>query len=207
MSTIIVLNPCSHETQWLMSLKIKPGVSRIMAAMNKITRLFHQARYGRPYDIVTLFNWHQSIFQLDNYFNKEIARLTKIIKRRYKDKLLFEPMCGAQYRIKVSTPPSADFYSLLSKHDTLMCLVEACVALNIFKKRRTLSKKHLIYSKGLLKLITQIGQYKISRFTAEGGPLSEKDQGTLSMALQSDVIPVLKKSVFDDLIAQTAITT
>lgn len=205
MSTVFVLKPCSHETAWLMSLTIKPGVSRMMRVMNKITRLFHHARHGRSQDILTLFHWHQSMCQIEDYFDKEIARLTKLVKRKCKDQLLFEPNSGSSYRIKVSTPPSACFYRLISKHDTLMCLVETCITLGLFKKRRTLSKKNHVYSRRLLKIMTEISEYKISNNTAVECSLTEEEQSTLSHALQSEVMPIFRKGVFDDLIAQTSV--
>ena len=203
MSTIFVFKPYSCETQWLMSLNIKPGVSRVMATLNKITRLFHQARLGNPCDALVLFRWYQSIRQTEGYFDKEIARLTKLIKRKCQDQLLFESNPGPAYRMRVTTPPSACFYRLLSKHDTLLCLVETCFMLNIFKKRRTRSKKQHFYSKGLLKLMTQVGTYNLSVQHRKEMTFSEKEQRALALAIQSEAMPIFRKGVFDDLIAWT----
>ncbi len=203
MSTVFVLKPCAVETTWLMSLSIKPGVSRVMTVMNKTTRLFHQARLGRAKDIITLFYWHQNMSQVEGYFDKEIARLTKLVKRKYKDHILFEPNSSTNYRIKVATPISACFYRLLSKFDTLMCLVETCITLGLFKKRRTLSKKNHVYSQKLLKIMNQIAHYKILSAHTEQNSLTEKEQTALAHALQSEVMPIFRKDVFDQLIALT----
>ncbi len=205
MSTVFVLKPCSLETAWLMSLTIKPNVSRVITVMNKMTRLFHHARLGRVEDIITLYYWHQNMCQIEGYFDKEIARLTKLVKRKYKDHILFEPNSSTNYRIKVATPLSACFYRLLSKFDTLMCLVETCTTLGLFKKRRTLSKKNHVYSQKLLKIMNEIAEYKISNIMREKYRLTKESRNTLAHALQSDVLPIFRKAVFDDLIAQATI--
>lgn len=201
MSTVFVLKACSLEAVWLMSLSIKPGVSRVVTVMNKITRIFYHARLGQAEDVITLFNWHQNLCQIEGYFDKEIARLTKLIKRKHKDQIVFE--ARRTYRIKVTTPISVCFYHVLIKFDTLMCLIETCSLLGLFKKRRTFSKKNNIYSKKLLKIMNEIAKYKISKNFFECRSLTEQEQSSLAYALQSEITPIFRKDVFNQLIALT----
>lgn len=203
MSTILVFKPCSRETQWLLSLCIKPGVSRVLATMRKITRLFHQAHHGNPYDVLVLFRWYQTMRQTEEVFDREIARLTKIIKRKCRDSLHFEPHHTIAYRLKVSTPLSACFYHLLSKYDTVMCLVEACITLHIFKKRRTLFKKQHLYSKGILQFMVKVGEYPLDAVKTKTIALSEKEQSFLALAIQSEMMPLFGKGIFNQLISLT----
>ena len=203
MTAVFVFRPRSRESKWLLSLTINSKVRRIINAMNKLNNTYHVARCGRYDTILMLYDWCNSMHQLETYFDKEIARLTKIIKRNYKDKLLLESEVGCSYRIKVSSPPAAIFYRLLSKHDTLMSVVEACIALNLFKNRQTRSKKGQKYSKEILTLINNIGKYKISSALAEHPTLTQAERNTLGYALQSEVMPTFRKDIFDALILLT----
>ncbi|MCW5590019.1 MAG: hypothetical protein KIT27_10230 [Legionellales bacterium] len=207
MSTIFIFKPCSQETRWLTSLSINPGLSRVQSTLNKLTKLFYQSRDGGIVDILTIFTWYQIIKKIDRYFDKEIVRLSKLIKRKCKDQIIFEPEHKFSFRLRVTTPPAAAFYRLLGKHDTLMCLVETCVTLKIFKKRRTHAKKSHAYTKGLLELINMVGEYKISSTENRNIELSDTERNKLALAIDSDVMPIFRKVVRDHLISLISVQT
>lgn len=199
MTTTILFKPRSLQSQWLLSLAIKPGAYRVLVAMNKLSRLYHQTRLGHWQDVLVFYHFSESICRIENYLDKEVLRLNKIIKRKIPGPLIFEPKKGEALRLKISTPVSTRFYKLLSKYDTLMCLTDLCINLNIFKKRRTQSKKHAYYSKGLLRLISEIGQYKFDR-----APLalpSKEELKILGEAIQDEVMPVFGTKIFNNLLA------
>lgn len=207
MSATFVFKPCSQETRWLSGLYINRGLSRVQSTLNKLTKLYYRCRDGEADDILALFTWYQIIKKLDRYYDKEIARLSKLIKRKCKDQILFEPDPRFSFRLRVTTPPAATFYRLLGKHDTLMCLVETCATLNIFKKRRTHSKKNHNYTKGLLELINKIGEHDISSMEKQNIELSDTERNKLALAIDSEVMPIFRKVVRDQLVSLTSIPT
>lgn len=206
MGQIIIVQPNSKEAHWLMSLKINDEKSRIGSCVNKIGRLYAQSQGAEISAILKLYDWYCAIRQIEGYFDKEIVSLSKLIRRKVKDRFEYEPFSKETFRFRVSNPVAASFYRILNKFDTLMCLSETCVSLSIFKKRRLFAKKTEQYKQSVMRVITKISQHNPKYSDINFEEISNFREA-LAIAIQSDVMPVLPKLTFDRLLALTKETT
>lgn len=198
MSQIIIVQPNSKEAHWLMSLKINDEKSRIGSCVNKIGRLYGLSQGADINAILTLYDWYCAIRQVEGYFDKEIARLSKLIRRKVKDKFEYEPFSKASFRLRISNPVAASFYRILNKFDTLMCLSETCMSLSIFKKRRLFAKKTEQYKCSVMRVITLISQHhKLEEHRFQD--LNQNQRENLNIAIHADVMPLLAKAAIESI--------
>ncbi len=198
MGQVILVRPASRDAHWLLNLRINNQKRRINVCFNKIEKLYNQSRFGNIIAILEVYKWYQAARQAEGYYDKEIARLTKLVRRKVKDRIDYQAYSNDTYQLSVTNPISATLYRIINKFDTLMCLSETCVTLLIFKKRRLFANKTDQYKKSILRVITQISQYKIQK-DAVLETLSDQDKERLSIAIHSDVMPLFADDLFEQL--------
>ena len=188
MTQIFTLITKSQEGRKLLSQTINHQVSRVAACLTKIYHITPLAARGDVLAILTLHGWYREIRKVEQYFDKEIKRLTKLIKRKHNASIL--PLHKSAYHLKVSTPISVALYRLIEKFDRLAFIGETCEMLGIFNKKRVLVKKSSVYKKQINRIISQISQHKvaIAKFPEK---LTPQQQSHLSIALIAMVMPTL----------------
>ena len=113
MSQVLIVRPASKDVHWLLNLRINQGRNRVVACLHKIERLFRQSQQGNVMSILEMYEWYKAIRQVEGYFDKEIARLTKLIHRKVKDKFEYTPYSQQTYRLPLTTPIAAAFYRII----------------------------------------------------------------------------------------------
>ena len=200
MSQILVVTPASRDATWVLDLKINGQKNRVQSCLRKIERLFYQGQKGDVAALLELYEWYKTIRQVEGYFDKEVSRLSKLIKRKVKETFEHYPDKPKTYRLPINNPISAAFYRVISKFDTLMCLSNTCMTLAIFKKRRLFARKTDQYQQSLMRIITKVSQYKVPPESSIL-KLSPVHKEALSIAIHSDVMPVFAKPTLDRLTA------
>ena len=202
----MTLSPISHQTHWVLNLKINQEANRIQSCFRKIERLMVVSRQGEVSAILTIYEWYRSLRQVEGYFDKEIKRLSKLIKRKAKSRIDCVPVNKQSYRLPVSSPLSFILYNLICKFDRLMCLSKTCRTLLIFKKRRLLSKKYHVYKTAFMRAIMQISQYS-DKQSNKAIELNKQTKTILMLAIQSEMLPIMPKKVLHELAATVKSTS
>ncbi len=195
MTQFIIFHPKSQEAHWLVAMRINSQKRRVSVCFDKIERLYAKSKKGDVIAILELYQWYQAIRQVEGFFDKEIKRLGKLVKRKVKERIEYVPYKLESYRLKVTTPISVSLYQCINKFDILMCLSKTCLTLSIMKKRRVFFGVTKRYQASILQLINHISHYKYHSTHVSPLVLTTQQKSTLRMALQSDVMPMLPVSI------------
>lgn len=202
MRIILTFHPIAEQSNWLMSLKVNQGTSRVLSLFRKLNKVHHLAKHGSPQDVLALSRWQQAMQALQVEFDKATRQYQRLIQRKMKTCATASPVRHMNFRLPISDISGRMLYQTLCQYDDLMVSLEACLLLGIFKKRGLLVRKRQQYSAPLLQLFDDIAQFNAANLPSGRYVLTPTDKNALSFALQMADAPLFERGVFNQLIAQ-----